>query len=167
MRQRVKLTESQLRGMIQEAISKNLNPRKRKPTKLTESMLKGMIQEAVSGALNEIGDTPYGQYMLGRLSSRKYDPQNTISDYAKQQRDDIKADKAFFYGKSDQNVFQDRLDNRQNVDGIVGKIKDMTKGYRDELPSVKKQREEEERERERLHGKEINKQRRMKYRLPR
>lgn len=37
---------------------------------LTESDLHTMVTEAVCRILNEIGDTPKGQYMLGRLDAR-------------------------------------------------------------------------------------------------
>ena len=39
--------------------------------RLTESQLKAMVAESVRKALNEIGDTPFGQYMLGRTSERQ------------------------------------------------------------------------------------------------
>lgn len=38
--------------------------------KLTYGQLKGMIAESVKRTLNEIGDTPMGDYMLGRLDMR-------------------------------------------------------------------------------------------------
>ena len=38
--------------------------------RLTESQLNRVIKESVRSILNEIGDTPRGQYFLGRLSSR-------------------------------------------------------------------------------------------------
>lgn len=41
-----------------------------KVVRLTESDLHNIISESVKSILNEIGDTPYGQYMLGRASAR-------------------------------------------------------------------------------------------------
>lgn len=39
--------------------------------KISESQLRSMIAESVKGILNEIGDTPAGQWMLGRLAGRQ------------------------------------------------------------------------------------------------
>ena len=39
--------------------------------KLTESEFHRLINESVNQILNEIGDTPNGQYMLGRLHARQ------------------------------------------------------------------------------------------------
>lgn len=38
--------------------------------RLTESELRSMIKSTISEALNEIGDTPKGQYMIGRAKAR-------------------------------------------------------------------------------------------------
>ena len=59
--------------------------------KLTESKLRGMIQEAVKCALNEIGDTKRGQYHLGRAAMRRfnmkdYDKSGEIGRYAEKKR---------------------------------------------------------------------------------
>lgn len=43
---------------------------KRKTVKLTESKINRIVKESVYRILNEIGDTPKGQYMLGRLHGR-------------------------------------------------------------------------------------------------
>ncbi len=43
---------------------------KRKTVKLTESKINRIVKESVYRILNEIGDTPKGQYMLGRLHKR-------------------------------------------------------------------------------------------------
>ena len=55
--------------------------------RLTESELRGMIQETVKEALNEIGDTHRGQFMLGRVYSKnneKYDDPSAskLANYA-------------------------------------------------------------------------------------
>lgn len=42
-----------------------------KVVRLTESKLKQMIVEAVQETLNEYGETPQGQFMLGRLAHRE------------------------------------------------------------------------------------------------
>lgn len=39
--------------------------------KISESQLRNLIAESVKGVLNEIGDTPAGQWMLGRLAGRQ------------------------------------------------------------------------------------------------
>lgn len=44
---------------------------KRGIVKISESQLRNMIAESVKGILNEIGDTPAGQWMLGRLAGRQ------------------------------------------------------------------------------------------------
>lgn len=43
----------------------------KKQIRLTESDLHRIIRESVNKILNEIGDSEYGQYMLGRLSKKK------------------------------------------------------------------------------------------------
>lgn len=57
MKQTIRLTESQLRGMIQEAVDGAMvhrRPvRKANPNRLTEGRLRAMIQESVKKALNE------------------------------------------------------------------------------------------------------------------
>lgn len=49
--------------------------------RLTESQLRNMIAESVSSVLNEIGDTRFGQYMLGRTFARqqKYPRANVVN----------------------------------------------------------------------------------------
>ena len=51
--------------------------------KISESQLRNMIAESVKGILNEIGDTPAGQWMLGRLAGRQRNREypNEISSY--------------------------------------------------------------------------------------
>ena len=44
---------------------------KQNTVKLNESQLRNVVAESVLKVLNEIGDTPKGQYMLGRLAGRK------------------------------------------------------------------------------------------------
>ena len=43
----------------------------KKLIRLTESDLRRIVKESVNRVLNEIGDTPKGQYMLGRLQARQ------------------------------------------------------------------------------------------------
>ncbi len=45
----------------------------KKTIKMNEAQLRNMIAESVKKALNEIGDTPRGQYMLGRAQQKKID----------------------------------------------------------------------------------------------
>lgn len=135
----------------------------RQRVRLTESQLRGMIQEAIDEALNEIGDTDYGQYMLGRLYKRKYDPKETIKDYALDKTADKNYSPAFMNGYTDQMRLQHAIDDDKPMFEPVSTIKRNTDRYRGQLPSVKKQREEEEQQR----AKGINQDRRMRYRMPR
>lgn len=43
----------------------------KKLIRLTESDLHRIVRESVNNILKEIGDTPKGQYMLGRLAGRQ------------------------------------------------------------------------------------------------
>ena len=43
----------------------------KKIIRLTESDLHKIVKESVNRVLNEIGDTPKGQYMLGKLTARQ------------------------------------------------------------------------------------------------
>ncbi len=45
-----------------------------KKIRITESELRNTIANVVMEALNEIGETPKGQFMLGRLAHRKGEP---------------------------------------------------------------------------------------------
>lgn len=64
---RGKMLESVVNKAINETFNKNMG----KTVKLTEAELKKIISESVMNVLNEIGDTPRGQYKLGRLARRK------------------------------------------------------------------------------------------------
>lgn len=64
----------------------------KKLIRLTEGDLHRIIEGAVKRTLNEIGDTPRGQYMLGRLAARQhedgnYDKYNNTYYYAVKQMD--------------------------------------------------------------------------------
>ena len=78
MKQTIRLTESELKGMINEAVKKALQPaRTRRPMnenrnktiRLTESELRGIIQQSVRKALNE-----------GKKDNNKYYPIEGMSD---------------------------------------------------------------------------------------
>lgn len=82
---RDKMFESIVRKSVNETFNKNTNMGK--TVKLTESELKKIISESVMNVLNEIGDTPRGQYKLGRLARRKLQQGDTdgadmVDDYA-------------------------------------------------------------------------------------
>lgn len=68
MKRTVKLTESKLRNMIQEAVdgamAQRRPVRKAQPKRLTEDRLRNMINEAVKKAINEdyFSDQAYKQY---------------------------------------------------------------------------------------------------------
>lgn len=57
--------------------------------RLTESDLHNIVKESVNKILNEIGDTPKGQYMLGALMGRKLKNKDKswadVQDYALKQ----------------------------------------------------------------------------------
>ena len=59
--------------------------------RLTEEDLKDIIQKSIGQLINEIGDTPKGQYLLGRLNAwktpKRYDYDDSeIAQYAQQPR---------------------------------------------------------------------------------
>lgn len=63
----------------------------KKVIRLTESDIHRIVKESVNKVLNEIGDTPKGQYMLGRLMGKKGNESNLrdmqrVGEYARQQR---------------------------------------------------------------------------------
>ena len=66
----------------------------KKLIRLTESDLHRIVKESVNKVLNEIGDTPKGQFMLGAAIGRKiknspinnYHSRDEMSDYAKKKR---------------------------------------------------------------------------------
>lgn len=78
--------------ILESKTYKNNSLHKMKNTiRLTESQLKDLIAESVRNVLNEIGETPKGQYMLGRTAARKYAAKknsDSIVDYAEKKRKD-------------------------------------------------------------------------------
>ena len=52
----------------------------KKKIKLTEAQLHKVLTESVKKILNEIGDTPKGQYMLGRLAGRYTNDRNAATN---------------------------------------------------------------------------------------
>lgn len=48
---------------------------------MTEKVLNNSVSNAVKRIINEIGDTPRGQYMLGRLSASYDEPDLEVDDY--------------------------------------------------------------------------------------
>ena len=52
----------------------------KKRIKLTEAQLHKVLTESVKKILNEIGDTPKGQYMLGRLAGRYTNDHNAATN---------------------------------------------------------------------------------------
>ena len=84
----------------------------KKVVRLTEAKLKQMIAEAVQETLNEYGETPNAQFMLGRLAARKHmqrgngehgdDAYNRIRDYARSRNPRPVHDEAFNDGYADE-----------------------------------------------------------------
>ena len=79
--------------------------------KLNEKELHKIIKESVIYVINEIGDTPKGQYMLGRLyrkyqttpSDRWYERLNDLYSYTfKKQGDDKNMEKSYRKGMYDE-----------------------------------------------------------------
>lgn len=96
----------------------------KKLIRLTESDLHRIVKESVNNVLNEIGDTPYGQYMLGRAANRALnypDGDNTFSDLKKKAKEsafnsglskyaDGRHTSYFFDGDEDQENFDKQVD---------------------------------------------------------
>ena len=79
-----------------------------KSIRLSESELHNLIKESVKTVLNEIGDSPWGQFALGQLSARKNEPwdefgiknpHRPVWDYAKEQRNKKNYRRLPFFGK--------------------------------------------------------------------
>lgn len=90
--------------------------RNRNIVRLTESQFNMLIAESVKKALNEIGDTPAGQYALGRLSARqgKYSSEDDANTrkYAEAQRIAHGPDYYYFRnGVGDQMSLQRSMDD--------------------------------------------------------
>ena len=100
---------------------RNMN---KKLIRLTESDLHRIVRESVNRVLNEIGDTPYGQYMLGRAANRALgypDGDDTFSDLKKKAKEsafnsglapyaDGRHTPYFFDGDEDQENFEKQVD---------------------------------------------------------
>lgn len=93
----------------------------KKLVRLTEKDLHNLIQEAVKKTLNEIGDTPKGQYALGKLAGRyKANPQKNaeISDYANDAMYDTNQDfdtmdRAYEQGENNRGFYPEEGDAEQ------------------------------------------------------
>lgn len=85
----IKATNQQIQKYYQQAnqlrSQYGFNQPKRETIKMNEQQLRNLIAESVNNVLNEIGDTPAGQWMLGRLAGRQ---QNRVSgsQFSKQGR---------------------------------------------------------------------------------
>jgi hypothetical protein len=60
----------------------------KKLIRLTESDLHRIVRESVNKILNEIGDTPRGQYALGQVSQRANTDSLNAEDWYRQTHDD-------------------------------------------------------------------------------
>ena len=71
MKQTIRLTESNLRSMIQKAVNEAISRPRRNPTRLAESKLKNMIQEAVKSIINEnyYGEDTTPQEVMRQIDS--------------------------------------------------------------------------------------------------
>ena len=87
--------------------------------RLTESELHNLVREKATQIIKEIGDTPLGQYHLGRLYGRKVDQDNDdeasdVRGYAFNKRweknpmdmDDSEMQDAFDQGNEDQSAVE-------------------------------------------------------------
>lgn len=132
---RDKMFESVVRKSVNESFNRNTNMGK--TVKLTEAELKKIISESVMNVLNEIGDTPIGQYKLGRLARRKLQQGDTagadmVDDYAFDAQD-----KAYNWDNTFKGDFQNaRRDAAYRVgrNGLGNELKD---GWNDLKDSFK------------------------------
>jgi len=125
--------------------------RQKHTVKLSESQLRNMVAESVKGVLNEIGDTPAGQWMLGRLAGRQQNRaqgkepgwntrygkiKNTTTDaaqYAKSQRQTPYDDYPFYQGRDlENNDWAKDEDNANNYDQQWQQIQ----GYGDAMSNM-------------------------------
>ena len=76
--------------------------------RLTESDLHKIVKESVNKILNEIGDTPKGQYMLGRLQTRQLKNRDSsaakTSKYASSKWGDMNKDRDNYENQSYANL---------------------------------------------------------------
>lgn len=63
--------EEYMNNNLDENKQHNTNMNKKQVIRLTESDLHRIVKESVNKILNEVGETPQGQYMLGRLAARQ------------------------------------------------------------------------------------------------
>lgn len=93
--------------------------------KINEETLRKIIAESVKKALNEIGDTPKGQYAIGALAGRKFAKGGDYRAKAYKHRDAL----AKFNGSHDDQV-ADFLDSL--ADDNLNQAKDIYQRGRDE-----------------------------------
>ena len=161
------IKESKLKKNIiieNNATNKIRNMNNKKVVRLTESQLHNIIAESVSQILNEIGDTEYGQYMMGRLSRRQYDSGLTdaakeTSAYAMEQPwgaraayngrgqrvGDYENSEAFERGDIHQMQLQNRIKDGKMVQAkdYADKIKNTASNYYNQSPMGQKRKEVE------------------------
>lgn len=83
----------------------------KKLIRLTEGDLHRIIEGAVKRTLNEIGDTPRGQYMLGRLAARQHEDDQKSGNYDK-------SNNTYYY--ADKQMDQHNLSRYPYFDGYYG-----------------------------------------------
>ena len=154
----------------------------RNVVRLSESQLKQIVAEELKKAMNEIGNTPFGQYMLGRTAARqkKYPDEDYISasKYADDRRHEYNMDDTNFQsGYRKQDDLQNSIDDYM-LDEVYGELRksavandikrkkdDIKKDMHDlaykSLPSYKKKVDDEEN----TKSKELKHQIRKKYSL--
>jgi hypothetical protein len=106
----------------------------KKRVRLTESDLRRIVKESVRRVMvNELGDTPGGQYMLGRVAGRRYskespnddDYANDVSDYAENAKPDEKYEDfpmslMFDSGAEDQYAYEKMMQDKVFLHKIIG-----------------------------------------------
>lgn len=99
---------------------------------LSESDIMKMVKEAASRVLNEIGDTPKGQYMLGRLDGR-YSKRlrHGSHDYEEELRNLEKANSISKYA-SEKQLDPSRFDSDATEEEILSLPTAYRLGYYDE-----------------------------------
>ena len=100
----------------------------KKTIKLNESELKRMIAESVKKSINEVGDTPKGQYMLGRAAAR-----NRARGYAQWHNGD--GDKGIKYGNRAEKLGQHAMSKLKDdkdvsaINELIGDLYNFISGF--------------------------------------
>ena len=105
----------------------------KKLIRLTESDLHNIVKESVNRVLNEIGDTPKGQFALGAVFARNPLQRQDASDMAEKHRNNKRdwSNLSFFNAASAQRHGYDRLKDfwEKEFHKYSRELGDMTKSF--------------------------------------